>query len=201
MIDAGHQDAGHHVGRVEQIWVYPVRSLAGTAVPAVEVGPAGLAGDRAFTVVEEDGRIVRAKDAPALRKIPVTGDSGADSRTLSEVLGRSVRLVQTPAERAGAAPVHLVSRQAVARAAAGEVPEGCSADDPRANLLLTLDGEVDERTWVGRVLRVGGAVLRVTRTPKHCLGIYADVPVAGTVRVGDPVLLAAGAAPGPEAGI
>jgi hypothetical protein len=82
-----------------------------------------------------------------------------------------------------------VSRQAVDRAAAGDVPEGCSADDPRANLLLDLDADDDERTWVGRQLRVGSAVLEVTRTPKHCLGVYAEVRRAGAVSVGDVVLL------------
>jgi MOSC domain-containing protein YiiM len=29
----------------------------------------------------------------------------------------------------------------------------------------------------------------VTRTPKHCLGVYADVLRPGEVRVGDPVLV------------
>jgi uncharacterized protein YcbX len=29
--------------------------------------------------------------------------------------------------------------------------------------------------------------LLVTRTPKHCLGVYADVRVPGRVRVGDAV--------------
>jgi uncharacterized protein YcbX len=186
---------GQLVGRVDQIWIYPVRSLAGTAVPAVGMGPAGLAGDRAYAVVAEDDRVVRAKDAPAMREVTATGDPEADALTLSAALGRAVRLVEAPAGRAGVAPVHLVSRQAVDRAAAGEVPEGCSADDPRANLLLSLDGDDDERTWTGRLLHVGEAVLEVTRTPKHCLGVYADVRRPGAVRVGDPVLLDAGGPP------
>jgi hypothetical protein len=84
--------------------------------------------------------------------------------------------------------VHLVSRQAVDRAALGEVPEGCSADDPRANLLLDLPDD-DERTWVGRTVTLGDVVLVVTRTPKHCLGVYAEVRRAGRVTVGDAVLL------------
>jgi hypothetical protein len=83
--------------------------------------------------------------------------------------------------------VHLVGRGAVERAARGDVPEGCSAEDPRANLLVEVDG--DERTWVGRTLVVGGAVLRVTRTPKHCLGVYAEVTTPGPVALGDEVRL------------
>jgi uncharacterized protein YcbX len=175
------------VGRVEQIWIYPVRSLAGTQVPAADLTAQGLAGDRAWTVVGDDDRVVRTKDAPGMAEVPGTGDPGADADALAAVLGRSVRLVPTPAEGTGIAPVHLVSRAAIERAAAGEVPEGCSAEDPRANLLLTVDG--DERQWVGRELRVGEAVLGVTRTPKHCLGVYADVRRPGRITVGDAVLL------------
>jgi uncharacterized protein len=173
------------VGRVEQVWLYPVKSLAGTSVTTAEVGPGGLSGDRVWTVVA-DARPVRPKDAPALRDVPGTGDPAAVADRLTAALGFTVRLEARPPQP-GTAPVHLVSRQAVDRAAAGEVPEGCSTEDPRANLLLTLDG--DERTWVGRRLRVGDALLRVTRTPKHCLGVYADVLVPGAVRTGDPVEL------------
>ena len=176
------------MGRVEQIWVYPVRALAGRAVDGCELGPGGLLGDRAWTVVGADERVLRAKDAPELRDVAASGDPVADAQSLSAALRRPVHLVPTPAEGTGVAPVHLVSREAVDRAAAGDVPEGCSADDPRANLLLTLDRD-DERSWVGRTLRIGAAVLEVTRTPKHCLGVYADVRRPGAVRVGDAVIL------------
>jgi uncharacterized protein len=176
------------VGRVEQIWIYPVRSLAGRSADACEVGTGGLAGDRAWTVVDADEQVVRAKDVPAMRDVAATGDPAVDEDRLSAALDRPVHLVATPATGTGVAPVHLVSRQAVDRAAAGDVPEGCSPEDPRANLLLTLDGD-DERSWVGRTVRVGDAVLAVTRTPKHCLGVYADVRRPGVVHVGDPVLL------------
>ena len=118
------------------IRVYPVRSMAGVEHPSVDVGAAGLAGDRAATVVGDDGRAVRGKDAPALRSVRPTGDAGADAATVSALLGRPVRVVGDADAADGQAAVHLVSTAALARAAAGEVPEGCSAEDPRANLVL-----------------------------------------------------------------
>jgi uncharacterized protein YcbX len=176
------------VGRVEAIWIYPVRSLGGSSVDHAELGPAGLLGDRAYTVLADDGRPLRGKDAPELRGVTATGHPDDDAARLTEALGRPVWLAPSDPPSGEIAPVHLVSSQALARAAAGEVPQGCSADDPRANLQLSLPDD-DERSWVGRVLQVGDAVLEVTRTPKHCLGVYADVRRAGALSVGDAVLL------------
>jgi uncharacterized protein YcbX len=177
-------------GTVVQISVYPVKSLGGRAVPEAEVGPAGLAGDRAWVVVDATtGERVTVKQTPALAGVVATGDEAADTVALAEVLGRPVRLERPGAPQVDAAAVHLVSRAAIDRAAGGDVPEGCSADDPRANLLLDLPEDADERNWVGRTLRVGELRLRVTRTPKHCLGVYAEVRQPGQVRVGDRVEL------------
>jgi uncharacterized protein YcbX len=179
------------VGSVASISVYPVKSLGGHAVPAAQIDSTGLRGDRAYAVVDADsGERVTVRTTPQLRQVVATGDAEADTITLTEVLGRPVRLAASEAgPQVDAAAVHLVSRQAIDRAADGDVPEGCSADDPRANLLLHLSGEQDERSWVGRRLQVGEAVLDVVRTPKHCLGVYAEVRRPGRVTEGDAVHL------------
>jgi uncharacterized protein YcbX len=183
------------VGVVEHVSVYPVKSLAGRTVAEAWVEPGGLVGDRAWSVVDATtGERLTVKTTPVLAELVATGDDETDTITLTEVLGRSVRLQRNspPHDRepqVDAAAVHLVSRSAMDRAAGGDVPEGCSADDPRANLLLALDGDSDERDWVGRGLRVGEVELTVTRTPKHCLGVYADVRTPGRIRAGDRVEL------------
>lgn len=178
------------VGSVDQVTVYPVKSLAGRTVAEAEVGSAGLVGDRVWSVVDATtGERVTTKSAPAMSEVVATGDDEADTITLTEVLGLPVRLERAQGPQVDAAAVHLVSRSAIDRAAAGDVPQGCSADDPRANLMLTLDGENDERSWVGRALRVGEVELAVTRTPKHCLGVYAEVRSPGRVRPGDRIEL------------
>lgn len=178
--------ASEIVGTVEQIAVYPVKSLAGRTVAEARAEAGGLVGDRTRIVVDAaTGERVSAKTAPQMAELVATGDVEADTITLNEVLGRPVRLDRSEGPQEGVAAVHLVSRAAIARAAAGEVPEGCSADDPRANLLLECPPGVDERTWVGRRLRIGEVELRITRTPKHCLGVYAEVAAPGRIRTGD----------------
>ncbi|MEX5720097.1 MOSC N-terminal beta barrel domain-containing protein [Geodermatophilus maliterrae] len=173
-------------GTVVTVSVYPVRGCAGRSLPRADVGPAGLAGDRAWAAVTGAGRQLRGKDAPALAGVPATGDPAADAAAITAALREPVHLEPLGSRPDGGAAVHLVSRQALDRAAAGIVPAGCGADDPRANLVLDLPGD-DERGWVGRRLRLGSAVLEVTRLPKHCLGVYAEVVQPGTVAVGDPV--------------
>jgi uncharacterized protein len=177
-------------GRVTAISIYPVKSLGGRTVPEAVVDAAGLRGDRAYAVVDADtGERVTVKTTPQLRAVVATGDAATDTVALTEVLGRPVRLARSEGgPQVDAAAVHLVSRQAISRAAEGDVPQGCSADDPRANLLLDLPGD-DERTWVGRRLQVGEVVLEVVRTPKHCLGVYAEVRAPGRVADGDAVTL------------
>jgi uncharacterized protein len=177
-------------GRVARIWIYPVKSLGGTERERVRLHGSGPEGDRAWSVVDAGtGATVRGRHAPALAAVQPTGNPDADARTVSEVLGRPVRLSAAGGSAADVAAVHLVSRQAIDRAASGDVPDGCSADDPRANVLLDLPDGDDERTWVGRTLRIGDAELTVTRTPKHCLGVYAEVRRPGGIAVGDAVLL------------
>lgn len=176
-------------GRVASIRIYPVKSMGGADRDRVRLIASGPEGDRAWAVVDAgSGELVRGKHAPALAGVRSSGDPDADAHAASAALGRPVRLQAVEGSGADAAPVHLVSRQAIERAAAGDVPEGCSADDPRANVVLDLPDD-DERSWVGRAVRIGGAVLVITRTPKHCLGVYADVRRPGEITVGDVVLL------------
>jgi uncharacterized protein YcbX len=109
--------AGMQVGRVREIWRYPVKSMAGERLESSHVGSRGLWGDRGWAIRDEEtGEIHSAKrhpilmqcsavyrEAPGADNIPhvditlpdgatVSSDSPSVSQRLSELMGRRVVL-------------------------------------------------------------------------------------------------------------
>ncbi|WP_369052308.1 MOSC N-terminal beta barrel domain-containing protein [Kineococcus terrestris] len=207
------------VATVQQLAVFPVKSLPGTAPHRVEVGADGLRGDRALVLVGPGGEVLTAKHHPGLRALDLTGPPEAplvtapgaapgDLDAVARALGLDgpVRLELAAGGARQVAPVHVVTL--AERAAPG------AGDSSRANVVLDLPGEPGEPgepagagAPAGALLRPEGAdgpVLRLTRRPRHCAGVFADVLVPGVLRVGQRVLLepgphapADGRAPGP----
>jgi uncharacterized protein YcbX len=196
------------VGRLAEVWVFPVKSMAGALLEEADVVAGGLAGDRSWAVVDGAGQPVTAAQEPRLRDVVphLTGGQlsldvpGAApglappeaAAALTAWLGRPLRLDHR--EGTGyvdVAPVHVVSRGSMADAEHAEQCDACDIRAPRANLVLDLDASADvsERDWLGRQVSLGGAVLRMTEHPNHCLGAYAEVAAPGRVHVGDEVLL------------
>ena len=52
--------------RLTEIWRYPVKSCRGERLDEAPVEPWGLAGDRRWMIVDEDGAVVTAREHPAL---------------------------------------------------------------------------------------------------------------------------------------
>jgi len=105
-----------HIGIVESCWLYPVKSMQGHEVDAVQLRPGGVVGDRAWGLRDaESGFVLSAKRFSRL--LEATGhadrivlDDGTSvaladpdaSQRLSAWLGREVRLAQ-PDEHQSAA--------------------------------------------------------------------------------------------------
>jgi uncharacterized protein len=194
-------------GRVVEVRTYPVKSMDGSSLSGADVTPSGLDGDRDWSVVDTEGAVVSARQAPQLRDVRVAatddgprldvpgvadGVSGAAAdEALTTYVGAPVHLARAGGSVQEVAAVHLVSRQAVA-AAIGTTSDdpACDLEAPRANLTLDLGPTPPqgfERAWVGHELAIGDVVLRVNEVPKHCLGVYAEVVRPGRINRGDPV--------------
>ena len=194
-------DDGTVVGTVRALHRYPLKSADGERLDRVEVGPEGLAEDRRWAVRTGSGQPVTAKEVPALRSVRARSVDGVlevaapgpgetvgwtDAlHVLADVVGDEVELEDVPGGHQQVAAVHLVSEGAVS---APDAPGGCDPV-PRANLVLELAEPGAERSWLGRRLTVGGVGLEVTRLPQRCLGVYCRVVRAGSVGVGDEVVL------------
>lgn len=199
------------VGRVVAVRAFPVKSMDAGPLARARVLTSGVQHDRGWAVVDEAGSVVTARRAEALRTVradvrdgePALTLAGSDHavsgaaahEALSLLLGRTVTVNASEGGFNEVAPVHVVSRQAIARGAdhddhGQQCP--CSVEEPRANLVLDLSGTELETGWVGARLVVGGAVLAISRSPQHCLGVYADVLVEGDVAEGDAVVLRRG---------
>ena len=61
--------------RLTGLFLYPVKSLRGCAVPHATVDELGLAGDRRFLVVDEAGRFLTQRTLPAMARIETALDA------------------------------------------------------------------------------------------------------------------------------
>jgi uncharacterized protein YcbX len=188
--------------RVAWISHCPVKGLAVRQLDECELTEAGLAGDREFFLVDENGRLVNSKGLGALQQIVPRYDRDAGSLTLdfpdgatvsaevgvdgsvetnfwgltlparvvagpwsaaiSDFAGRELRLVSAdgPApdrRRSGAATLlGTGSVAAIARVLGVE-----EVDERRFRMNFGIDGlgEHEEDEWLGRKVRLGGAVV------------------------------------------
>jgi hypothetical protein len=196
--------------RVQELHRYPVKSLLGERLDAVEVDARGLVGDRAWAVVHPDGKLGSGKSSRRFRRTPgllaLAARSGpgapvvgfpdgtwlGPSPELDAALGAHLGLDVALRPEEGApffddGPVHLVTTASLA-ALAGELGHDVPAGRFRANLVLDgVDGAFAEDAWVGRELAVGGVRLQVADRMPRCVMVsmeQGEVPGDRTVLPG-----------------
>lgn len=101
-------------------------------------------------------------------------ESGAEGQSLD-----AVDFLETGPEgnRAKKHAVHIVSASEYVRT------------HPRANVVIDVS-EQDLVELVGHTVKIGEALLRITKEPEQCSGVYAEVLEPGGVAVGDSLLVA-----------
>ncbi len=195
----GEQVVGHVVG----LWRYPVKSMAAEALQEVEVSWNGLAGDRrwAFVRAGEQGNsfpwlTIRQRpdmtgylpayaepDAPATSATSVLTPLGhvldVLDPALAAELGDGVRVIRQGRGVFDEMPLSLLSTTTVA-AVGATVGRDLTAVRFRPNLLVQPVGDADfpEDGWVGSVLTLGAAAMRVDQRDARCMMINVD-PATG----------------------
>jgi uncharacterized protein len=196
-------DGSTAVGTVAELRRYPVKSLAGEVLYAVDLDGRGVVGDRSWAVTDRDGKLGSGKSTRRFRRMPGLLDlvatydddlvpvlafpdgrrlSGRDPlvhEALSSHVGRPVRLrPERAVSHFDEGPIHLVSTAALAALSArhgAPVP----AVRLRANLLVEVSRDgASERSWVGHRVAIGAqVVVRVVDLMPRC--VMVDLPQVG----------------------
>lgn len=159
-------------GRVVRISIAPVKALHVVHPDEVELGSAGVAGDRRFWLVDQDGRLVNDKKRPHLLRVHAAWDEATRRLVLSFPDGSEVAGIVEPGEPVEA---EMYGLPHPSRAVPGPWQEALSdyAGEP-LTLLWSESGAVDR--GVG-----GGAVTLISRGSLEQLREEAGVaePVDG----------------------
>lgn len=194
-------------GRVRQLWRYPVKSLVGERLAAVDIDVRGVVGDRLWSVRDEHGKFGSGKttrrfvrmdgllelsasydeDAPVItfpdgRRI--RGDDARLAPALSAHVGRPVTMgKETATSHFDEGPIHIITEASLA-----EIERAFGRDlDPRrfrANIVVETEdfvGGLAEDRWIGSHVAIGDSVLlSVTRGMTRC--VMVDLPQVGLRR-------------------
>jgi uncharacterized protein YcbX len=233
---------GNHVGRVVGLWRYPVKSMGAEVLAEVDVSWHGFAGDRRWAFIRngvaqsgfpwltlrERGDLnhyrpsfvepARPDSSPTVVRTP----SGAifdvaDPALAAELCPSGVQVIRQDRGIFDTFPLSLITTQTIA--GLGErVGARLDVERFRPNILVEAANEAPflEDSWVGCVLRIGGARMRVdkrdgrcvvitidpvtternpailrtvARDRQGCLGVYGSTVEPGRVAVNDPVLI------------
>jgi uncharacterized protein YcbX len=193
------------LGRVVNLWRYPVKSLLGERREWLDLNARGVEGDRLFAIRNADGKLASGKNTRRFFKLDrlfafhaaydgaiplisfpdgqtMRGDQPDIDVALSSALGQSLTLVREagiPHFDAGA--VHLLTTASLAWLRSS-IP-GMLVDERRfrPNLLIdALGATLAEVGWLGKALSVGNeVVLRVNKSAERCaMVVYpqSDLP-------------------------
>jgi uncharacterized protein YcbX len=161
---------------VAELWRYPVKSMAGERLERAMLGRLGLPGDRLVHVEDAGGRLITARTHPGLLDLRAgvgpDGEPTVDGRpwtapeaaaAVRRAAGPTARLVRNgPGEAFDVLPVSVLTDGAVA---------ALGVDHRRLRptvLVAGVDGP-EERTWPGRRLGIGAAVVGVRKLRGRCV--------------------------------
>lgn len=176
------------------MWRYPVKSLLGEQVDAIEVERRGLHLDRRWAVRGADGKLGSGKTTRRFRRMPhlltmrsrvdngvvlVEGpgwsgpvDDPATAARVSEVVGEPIELAEEETVRHhDDSPIHLLTDASLAWLRARLPDADIDLRRFRPNLVVTtgLDPGLVEDRWAGRTLAVGAVRLSVVGPAVRCV--------------------------------
>lgn len=161
---------------IAELWRYPVKSLAGERLDHADLRSDGVAGDRGVHVTDPRGRVITSRTHPRLlglhatlgadgepeiERVPWTAPASIDS--VQAAAGRDARLARYDGlERFDILPLLVATDGAIAAL-------GADGRRLRPNVVIGGVDGLAERTWPGRRLRLGAAVIEVAQLRARCV--------------------------------
>lgn len=159
---------------VEQLWRYPVKSLAGERLPSADLTPTGIPGDRVVHVRGPEGvRTSRRQH----RLLGLRGTLGADGMALIDGLPWDAPEALERVRAAAGPDAELVAYDGIARfdvlpllvATDGAVAAfGRDVRRLRPNIVIGGVDGLAERAWPDTELHIGDAVIRLDSLRARC---------------------------------
>jgi uncharacterized protein YcbX len=161
---------------VSELWRYPVKSLNGEQLVAVDLTKDGLPGDRLVHVRSGSGRVVTSRTKPRLLALHAT--LGTDGEPLINGQPWHADESRAAVRAAAGADAELVAYDGLDRfdvlplsiATDGAIAAiGVDRRRFRPNILIGGVEGLAERSWPGRQLRIGEALIAVARLRPRCV--------------------------------
>jgi uncharacterized protein len=161
---------------VSELWRYPVKSLKGERLDAVDVTEDGFLGDRLVHVRNGSGRVMTSRTRPRLLALQGTlgpaGEPLIDGRpwqaeesraVVRAAAGEAAQLVAYDGlDRFDVLPLSIATDGAIAAV-------GVDRRRFRPNVVVGGVEGLAERSWPGRQLRIGELLIAVARLRPRCV--------------------------------
>jgi uncharacterized protein YcbX len=161
---------------VQEIWRYPVKSMAGEILQTAGLTEAGVTGDRILQVRDAAGHVMTARTRPLLlrhratlgsnHEVLVDGrawDSGDVARDVEKAAGAGTRLVESELEQRFDILPLLVATDGMLAAV------GYDRRRFRPNLVIGGVPGLGEREWEGAQLRIGPVMIGIEDLRTRCI--------------------------------
>jgi uncharacterized protein YcbX len=162
--------------RVQEIWRYPVKSMAGELLEAADFTESGVAGDRIVQVRNARGQVITSRSKPLLLRHKAT--LGADNQVLVDGRPWTAADVARDVEAAAGAGTRLVPYESKDRfdilplliATDGMLAAvGYDRRRFRPNLVIGGVPGLSERKWEGARLQIGPVVIGMEDLRTRCI--------------------------------
>lgn len=161
---------------VQEIWRYPVKSMAGEQLQSARLTSSGIDGDRVIQVHNAQGRTVTSRTYPGLLGFPATLDEQGNPliggrpwvdpdvlAAVRKVVGPGARLVHDEsADRFDVLPLLVATDGAISAFGRG-------GRRLRPNIVIGGVNGLDERAWQGGQLLIGEVAIRVADLRSRCI--------------------------------